>query len=266
LDNREFFARLGRELVRLLSETTSLGAAYRVDLRLRPEGARGEVSLSFDRALAYYDVKGRTWERQAYIKARPAAGDRSLGREFLARLETWIYRRYLSIADITGIGALKRRIERRTQNEGKEQRDVKSGHGGIRDVEFAIQFLQLLNGGTLPEVRTANTLDAIAALEQTGCLTTQERPILEDNYRFLRKLEHRLQIMFDLQTHVLPTDRDELRKVAIRMGYAATPNVSALEAFETDYQQRTSQNRRIPIICCTTPLPAMDPRSRRSTS
>ena len=97
---------------------------------------------------------------------------------------------------------------------------MKTGHGGIRDIEFVIQFLQLLNGGDLPEVRTGNTLEAIARLEQAGCLTHQERTLLEENYSFLRKIEHRLQIMFDLQTHLLPDDRDELRKLAVRMGYA----------------------------------------------
>ncbi len=150
ITNAEFFDRLARELVRLLTETTDLGAAYRVDLRLRPEGQRGPMVVSVPAALSYYDIRGRTWERQAYIKARPAAGDLDLGREFLEQLRPWIYRRYLSRADISGIKALKRRIEQQTQREGADDRDVKTGHGGIRDVEFVIQFLQLLNGGDLP--------------------------------------------------------------------------------------------------------------------
>ena len=123
-------------------------------------------------------------------------------------------------ADISGIKALKRRIEQRTQREGGDARNVKTGHGGIRDIEFVIQFLQLLNGGDLPGLRTGNTLEAIAQLEQVGCLTNQERSLLEENYTFLRKIEHRLQIMFDLQTHLLPESDDELRKLALRMGYA----------------------------------------------
>ncbi|MEX0710746.1 MAG: hypothetical protein WD278_00265, partial [Pirellulales bacterium] len=188
---------------------------------------------------------GRTWERQAYVKARPIAGDLELGREFLAHLEPWIYRRYLSLADITGIKALKRRIEQRAQSVGGEARDVKTGRGGIRDVEFVIQFLQLLNGGDLPQLRTGNTLEAIASLEATGCLTHQERTLLEENYGFLRKIEHRLQIMFDLQTHLLPHEPGELRKLAIRMGYGDGAPAKALAGFESDYQGKTALNRKI---------------------
>ncbi|HEX3726112.1 MAG TPA: glutamate-ammonia-ligase adenylyltransferase, partial [Pirellulales bacterium] len=124
-------------------------------------------------------MSGRTWERQALVKARAIAGDLDFGRAFLAELEPWIYRRYLSRADITGIKALKRRIEQRTRSEGNDAHNVKTGHGGIRDIEFVIQFLQLLNGGDLPALRTTNTLAAISHLEKCGCLTDQERAILE---------------------------------------------------------------------------------------
>ena len=243
--NQEFFERLSRDIVRLLTESTPHGIAYRVDLRLRPEGARGAVTISRDRALAYYDIKGRTWERQAFIKARAIAGDIDLGTELLQQLEPWIYRRYLSLADITGIKTLKRQIERRTRTAEGNRRNVKTGLGGIRDIEFVIQFLQLLNGATLPEIRTGNTLQAITLLEQEGCLTNQERTILTENYHFLRKVEHRLQIMFDLQTHTLPTDEAELAKLAIRMGYMNTTESSALDAFQQDFRQRTGLNRKI---------------------
>jgi glutamate-ammonia-ligase adenylyltransferase len=245
ISNAEFFELVARELVRLLAEKTDQGSAYRVDLRLRPEGQRGPIVSGFQNALSYYDNRGRTWERQAYIKARPIAGDLSLGHEFLDTLTPWIYRRYLSYADISGIKALKRRIEQRTQDGGGGERDVKTGHGGIRDIEFVIQFLQLLNGGDLPVLRTSNTLEALLQLEQVGCLTNLERSLLEDNYSFLRKIEHRLQIMLDLQTHMLPENRDELRKLARRMGYATTQEESALETFTADYHNRTDLNRKI---------------------
>jgi glutamate-ammonia-ligase adenylyltransferase len=241
----EYFDRLVREVLRLLSESTDLGAAYRVDLRLRPLGNAGPMAVAYDAALQYYDVTGRTWERQALVKARPIAGDLALGKEFLEQLEPWIYRQYLSRADITGIKALKRRIEQRTHREGADALNVKTGHGGIRDIEFVIQFLQLLNGGDLPDLRTGNTLEAIMRLERCGCLTDRERTILEENYAFLRKIEHRLQIMFDLQTHLLPRDPDELRKVAIRLGYPDSALQSALESFENDYKNKTELNRRI---------------------
>jgi [glutamine synthetase] adenylyltransferase / [glutamine synthetase]-adenylyl-L-tyrosine phosphorylase len=241
----EYFDRLVREILKLLTEATELGAAYRVDLRLRPAGNAGPKAVAYDAALHYYDVSGRTWERQAMVKARPIAGDLDFGRQFLEQLEPWIYRRYLSRADITGIKALKRRIEQRTLRDGADAHNVKTGHGGIRDIEFAIQFLQLLNGGDLPELRTGNTLEAIRKLESGHCLTDQERAILEENYAFLRKIEHRLQIMFDLQTHLLPEDKDELRRVAIRLGYADSDGQTALAAFEADYKNRTELNRKI---------------------
>jgi glutamate-ammonia-ligase adenylyltransferase len=245
ITNQEFFDHLCRELVRLLTENTELGCAWRTDLRLRPEGQRGPMTMSVAAMLNYYDARGRTWERQAYIKARPVAGDLDLGREFLEQLTPWIYRRYLSRADISGIKALKRRIEQQAHRDGGNQRNVKTGHGGIRDVEFVIQFLQLLNGGDLPQVRTGNTLEAIASLEQVHCLNDQERTYLEENYRFLRKIEHRLQIMFDLQTHVMPADDEELRKLALRMGYEDKPDLPALDTFVADYQARTQLNRKI---------------------
>ena len=243
--NAEFFDQLARDTVRLLTETTELGCVYRVDLRLRPEGQRGPVVLSLPAMLGYYDVRGRTWERQAYIKARPVAGDLDLGREFLEQMTPWIYRRYLSRADISGIKSLKRRIEQQTHNGGGNGQNVKTGHGGIRDIEFVIQFLQLLNGGDLPRLRTGNTLEAMARLEQAGCLTGQELALLEENYNFLRKIEHRLQIMFDLQTHQMPAEDDELRKLALRMGYEDPPERPALDTFLGDYRERTLVNRKI---------------------
>lgn len=243
ISNIEFFDLVGRELIRLLTERTELGAVYRVDMRLRPEGARGPMVMGVDAAMRYYDNRGRTWERQAYIKARPIAGDLSLGNEFLTSLAPWVYRRYLSHADISGIKALKRRIEQASL--AGRARDVKTGHGGIRDIEFVIQFLQLLNGGDLPELRTGNTLEALSQLERAGCLTNLEWSILEKNYSFLRKIEHRLQIMLDLQTHVLPEKHDDLAKLALRMGYTTNEEETALEAFLADYRGKTELNRKI---------------------
>ncbi|MEQ8785216.1 MAG: bifunctional [glutamate--ammonia ligase]-adenylyl-L-tyrosine phosphorylase/[glutamate--ammonia-ligase] adenylyltransferase [Pirellulaceae bacterium] len=245
IGNAEFFERVTRLFVKLLTEPTGLGICYRVDLRLRPEGAQGQAVISLESALHYYDVMGRTWERQAFVKARPVAGDLQLGRHFLDELQPWIYRRYLSRADITGIKALKRRIEQRARREGGDVLNVKTGRGGIRDVEFVIQFLQLLNGGDLKDARTGNTLEAITQLEDAGCLTLQERTILEQTYTFLRKLEHRLQMMFDLQTHTLPDDDVELRKLAIRMGYPSSNGKTALEAFKADHNSKRELNRKI---------------------
>jgi glutamate-ammonia-ligase adenylyltransferase len=253
--NDEFFARIVTEVVRLLSAHTDRGHAFRVDLRLRPEGHRGPLARSLASTLAYYDSMGRTWERQALIKVRPVAGDLVLGQSFLQAIEPFVYRKYLSFAEINEIKAIKRRIEQKAiqsaphpavpiDGRGKGWGEVKTGRGGIRDIEFTIQFLQLLNGGDLPELRQRNTLLGLSALERVGCLTDQEYRVLDDAYRFLRKVEHRLQLLFDLQTHRLPEGEDELRKLALRMGY---PNrdLDPLAAFLSDYREKTELTRRI---------------------
>ncbi len=245
----EFFARLGSELVRLLADHTAMGQAYRVDMRLRPEGDRGPLARSLAATLGYYETSGRTWERQALIKCRPIAGDLELGRSFLSAINPFVYRRYLGGAEIHEIKAMKRRIEQRTRSAGTEDVEVKTGRGGIRDVEFVVQFLQLLHGGRYPEVRHANTLIALERLEEVGCLDAEERGLLEETYRFLRKVEHRLQTMFDRQTHQMPVDPEELRTLAIRMGYApATPwegRAGPAQRFLADYRARAELNRRI---------------------
>jgi [glutamine synthetase] adenylyltransferase / [glutamine synthetase]-adenylyl-L-tyrosine phosphorylase len=221
--NAEFFGRAVSEVVRLLSAHTDRGSAYRVDLRLRPEGNRGPLARSLASTLSYYDTMGRTWERQALIKLRHVAGDSDLAREFLGAVDSFVYRKYFSFSEINEVKALKRQMEQKAHRAQPEDadfpRDVKTGRGGIRDIEYTVQFLQLLNGGDLPAVRQRNTLLALEALEIAGCLNPQETYILADAYRFLRKTEHRLQLLFDLQTHKLPGASDELRKLARRMGY-----------------------------------------------
>jgi glutamate-ammonia-ligase adenylyltransferase len=223
ISNEEFYGRVVGEVVRLLSAHTEQGQAYRVDLRLRPEGHRGPLARSLASTVSYYDTLGRTWERQALIKLRPVAGNLELGYEFLRAIEAFIYRKYLSFAEINEIKAIKRKIEQKAGRAGQTDTDVKTGRGGIRDIEFTIQFLQLSNGSDLPDVRQRNTLLAMQALEEAGCLSDQEYHILEDGYRFLRRTEHRLQLLFDLQTHRLPSGEEELRKLALRMGYMRKP-------------------------------------------
>lgn len=246
LDNSEFFARLASEVVRVLSAYTEDGQAYRVDLRLRPEGQRGPLARSLASTLSYYDTLGRTWERQALIKVRPVAGDLRLGDEFLHQIGPFIWRKYLSYAEINEIKALKRRMEQKSRHEGVAGTEVKTGLGGIRDVEFTIQFLQLLNGGDLPAVRQHNTLRALQALEEVGCLTDQEYQILDCTYRFLRKTEHRLQLMFDLQTHRLPDGERERERLARSMGYEPVSTAApARAAFLAAYREKTDLNRKI---------------------
>ena len=249
ISNSEFFAKMGAEIVRLLSYHTALGTAYRVDMRLRPEGDQGALARSLAATLGYYETSGRTWERQALIKCRPIAGDLELGRTFLAAITPFVYRRYLSSAEINEIKAMKRRIEHRTVSAGDAEVEVKTGRGGLRDVEFVVQFLQLLHGGEYPVVRHANTLVGMSRLEEVGCLTTEERGIMDDTYRFLRRVEHRLQIMFDRQTHQMPRDLEEQRTLALRMGYppanAWEDRTGPAQRFLHDYRAKTDLNRRI---------------------
>jgi len=243
LENSEYYSRVVTELVRLLSAHTDRGFAYRVDLRLRPEGHRGPLARSMASTLSYYDTMGRTWERQALIKLRHVAGDAALAREFLAAIEPFVYRKYFSFAEINEVKALKRQMEQRGHlgardglRDSRTPADVKTGCGGIRDIEYAVQFLQLLNGGDLPAVRQRNTLMALESLEIAGCLSPQETYILADAYRFLRKTEHRLQLLFDLQTHRLPESNDELRKLALRMGYSDRSRVEGARTQDSRLQ------------------------------
>ena len=249
VSNAEFFARMGGEIVRLLADHTPLGHAYRVDMRLRPEGAQGPLARSLKSTIGYYETSGQTWERQALIKCRPVAGDPELGRRFLDVIAPFVYRRYLTASEIGEIKAMKRRIEGRTLHGSTGGIEVKTGHGGIRDVEFVVQFLQLLHGGTYPEVRHPGTLVGLQRLEEVGCLTHEERGIMEETYRFLRKVEHRLQTMFDLQTHLMPTDPEALRTLAIRLGYPpASPwedRTGPADRLLADYRAKTEWNRKI---------------------
>jgi glutamate-ammonia-ligase adenylyltransferase len=241
--NQEFFDRVVQETVRLITAPAPAGGGLRVDLRLRPHGAAGPASLALDPMLQYYDQLGRTWERQAWVKARPVAGDLALAGRLVSELEPWIYRRWLTRADISGIKALKRRIERRAIRAGTDDADVKEGRGGIRDVEFTIQFLQLLAGGDNPAVRGGNTLEAIRRLAEAGSLTDQERAILEKSYTLLRTVEHRIQVLYDRQAHVVPRDDLELGRLAVRCGAAA--GAEGRERFRSELSAATDINRRI---------------------
>ncbi len=253
ISNQEYFQRLASETIKLISENTGLGTAYRVDMRLRPDGDQGPLVITADAALTYYDMKGRNWERQAFIKVRPTAGDLGFGKHWIEQLKTWIYPSRLSHTDIAGIQSLRRKIERQsTANKSRVKnptRNVKTGTGGIRDIEFVVQFMQLLHGRNHPTLQTTNTLDALRRLLDISLLTSLEHQILDRNYRWLRRLEHRLQIMFDLQTHQIPHDEAEQTRLALRMGYADVnqPNAQKppLQEFEDQWHEVTRSNRQI---------------------
>ena len=243
--NQEFFEQLTRDIAKLIGEVTSDGAAYRVDLRLRPDGKQGRICHSLEQTIRYYENKGRTWERQALIKLRPVAGSHELGNQLIDRLEGWVYQKRLDRLDISDIKVLKRKIEKRAVAAGEDRRNLKTGWGGIRDVEFTIQFLQLFGGGRDASVRSSNTLIAIEQLQAAGFLALDEESLLSKNYTWLRRAEHCLQIMFDLQTHTLPESKPERLKLAIRMGYGEKSRQQALDRFDEVLEDVTTKNRQI---------------------
>ena len=222
LTNRAYFARAAEALLSLLTTVTEEGLAYRVDLRLRPEGAAGPLALPLDAYRQYHERRGLLWERQALIKARFAAGDEHLGQAFSEWARTVAYRPGLEREAIAQVRAMKNRIDRLLRARGQQERHVKLGVGGIRDVEFHVQALQLLYGAQDPWLQERQSLRALHRLAERGYLTWEESGALTRAYVFLRTIEHRLQILHALQTHTLPGDPDELAKLARRLGYAGS--------------------------------------------
>ncbi|MBM3298572.1 MAG: bifunctional [glutamate--ammonia ligase]-adenylyl-L-tyrosine phosphorylase/[glutamate--ammonia-ligase] adenylyltransferase, partial [Deltaproteobacteria bacterium] len=208
---------LVRAVTRSLSDVTEDGFVFRVDLRLRPEGEKGELVPSLSNALDYYLGWGRTWERTALMKAVPIAGDLDLGEEFLDEVRPFVYRKHLDFSTLEDMRAMKQRIEIKLRR--KPGLNLKLGQGGIREIEFFVQALQLINAGRTPRVRSASTLKAIALLRETGLLDERTARVLHDAYRFFRLTEHRIQINHQLQTHELPRTTDQQEELARRMGY-----------------------------------------------
>ena len=237
--NVDFFRRVGERIIKMLHEQTAEGNVFRVDMRLRPYGRAGALAISIDSAIAYYERAGQAWERQALIKTRPIAGDRALGEEFIERTRPFTYPRYFDDETLEDIRNTKQQMEARVGDRGESGREVKLGRGGIRDIEFTVQVLQLLNGGRIPELRTSTTLDAISCLGERGILRPLDAAALRSNYIFLRHVEHRLQIEGSQQRHTLPKDAGELDCFARRMGYANG------DSFMADYRDRTEEARGI---------------------
>ncbi|MBF0173382.1 MAG: bifunctional [glutamate--ammonia ligase]-adenylyl-L-tyrosine phosphorylase/[glutamate--ammonia-ligase] adenylyltransferase [Magnetococcales bacterium] len=215
---KSYYNRLGQEMIRLLSQTTGDGMVFRLDLRLRPEGESGDLTLSRRSAEIYYESWGQTWERSAMIKARPMAGDLELGHEFLRNIEPFVYRRYLDFTAIDAIREMKMKIDQKISRVADYTRNVKLGYGGIREIEFFVQSQQLIHGGKNPELRHSETLTGLNVLARHGLVTTQTAHELTEAYLFLRTVEHRLQIEQERQTHSLPEDPEAYEKVARRMG------------------------------------------------
>ena len=215
------FARLARDLVRILEERTGDGYVFRTDLRLRPDPAATPLAVSVAAALAYYESVGQNWERAALIKARPVAGDRAAAAHFLARLQPFIWRKHLDFAAIADIHSIKRQIDavRGGARIAIHGHNIKTGRGGIREIEFFAQTQQLIWGGRLRELRVGPTCEALRRLAAAGRIDAATATALIADYRFLRRLEHRLQMVEDAQTHDLPADDDGIARIAVFLGY-----------------------------------------------
>jgi glutamate-ammonia-ligase adenylyltransferase len=239
ISHQEFFRKLGEMLVKGMMEATPDGSLYRVDLRLRPEGRSGAIASSLHACEIYYEAWGQTWERQALIKARPMAGDRVLGEEFLRMVTPFVYRQSLDPRALEEIRAMKDRITVSGEKERRGRRNVKLGSGGIREIEFLVQGFQLLHGGKNPWVREPNTLRALHRLAGQRLLADADFEVLVRAYTFLRRLEHRLQIMHDRQTHSLPEEPRELDRVARRMGFQPPEHPEPGPALLAEYERHT---------------------------
>ena len=226
-------------LVRLLAEPSTEGIALRVDATLRPGGGRGPLSRSFDAMRAYYDAEAATWERQALIKARPVAGDPDLGSAFVGAVAPFVFATDLAPAAIDEVRRVKVRLEEYVRATGKAGVEVKRGRGGIRDVEFAVQLLQIVHGGRDERLREPNTLRALEVLAEEGYVAREDAAALAGAYRFLRVLEHRLQIVRDLQTHELPSDH------AARTVLARSLAMADADELQREYERQTASVREL---------------------
>lgn len=216
----QFFVTLTKNLLRLVHNRTSDGYVFRTDLRLRPDPGSTQIAISTTAALDYYEREGQTWERAAFIKARPIAGDIAAGERFLKNLSPFVWRRYLDHAAIAEVHAMKRQIHafRGHDEIAVAGHNIKLGRGGIREIEFFVQTQQLIAGGRVPELRGKRTLAMLARLAEEKWIDVTARDDLHDAYLYLRRTEHRLQMMADEQTHSLPEDDDVLDRFARFLG------------------------------------------------
>lgn len=217
--NDDFTKQLAMRLTRLLSMMTPEGFSYRVDLRLRPEGSVGELVVPMSTAAQYYFNRARDWELQMLLKARPVAGNLLLGRQFLRIVTPQIYRTTTDFSQIERLAETRDRMQKQRRMRRPGTLDVKLDPGGIRDVEFLVQCLQRLYGGQDRFLRSGGTMYALHRLREKGYLATSDYAKLYNAYRFLRKVEHRLQLADNRQTHEVPSRGEGLRRIAFQMGF-----------------------------------------------
>jgi [glutamine synthetase] adenylyltransferase / [glutamine synthetase]-adenylyl-L-tyrosine phosphorylase len=218
LDAEVWYSRVCQHLISVLADRTPDGYVYRVDLRLRPFGNVGRVALSFSAMEQYYQREGRDWERYAWIKARPVAGDKAAGTRLLATLRPFVFRRYFDYTAFAGMREMKTLIDAEVARKDLADH-LKLGPGGIREIEFTVQLVQLIRGGREPALRVRGLLAALSVCEQLGLISAKRAKRLGDAYRFLRRLENRVQMFADQQTHEIPADETQRQRVALALGY-----------------------------------------------
>ncbi|MGE0501434.1 MAG: bifunctional [glutamine synthetase] adenylyltransferase/[glutamine synthetase]-adenylyl-L-tyrosine phosphorylase [Rhizobiaceae bacterium] len=221
-DSTELFSRLTRRMVRILQDRTEHGYVFRTDLRLRPDPGSTPLSIPVEAALTYYEGRGQNWERAAMIKARPIAGDMAAGDRVLQELQPYVWRKYMDYAAIADVHSIKRQIHAHKGHGEIAVRghNVKLGRGGIREIEFFVQTQQLIAGGRFRELRGRETVAMLSALAARGWLDAKARDDLVNQYWFLRRVEHAVQMVADEQTHALPEDDQGLLRIARMLGFA----------------------------------------------
>ncbi|TDJ58588.1 MAG: bifunctional [glutamate--ammonia ligase]-adenylyl-L-tyrosine phosphorylase/[glutamate--ammonia-ligase] adenylyltransferase [Nitrospina sp.] len=239
LSNHEFHTKLGQKITQTLNEITADGNVFRVDLDLRPEGRSGELVNSLTSCETYYESWGRTWERQALLKARVSAGSQALGTEFLNMIRPFVFRKSLDFNAIEEIKSLKKKVDLDLKQKQLEKGHIKLGFGGIREVEFIVQSYQLLFGGRDQSLRDPNTLSLIEKLKDRGFMTETESEQLREAYHFLRNLENRVQISFGLQTYHLPKDEKNLAVLAKKMGFQGKTYPELVERLNKEFERHT---------------------------
>jgi glutamate-ammonia-ligase adenylyltransferase len=244
-DPRNFLSSVGKKIIQAMGKVTEDGFVFRTDLRLRPMGAAGPLVQSAGSAMLYYESWGQCWERSALIKARPVAGERELGASFLKEIEPFIYRRYLDYTTVDELRHMKVRIENELLHPRDKERNIKLGYGGIREIEFFTQALQLVNGGYEPKIREQSTLPALKQLTRYKFISPQDRDKLTAAYRFLRQVEHKVQIVQEAHAHSIPEGDDEETALARRLGYARAKKRTERDLFWRDHRAHTTAVRSI---------------------
>jgi glutamate-ammonia-ligase adenylyltransferase len=250
ISNEEYFEILARELTRVLIEPTREGHVFRVDLRLRAEGSVGQLARSLEEYQKYYASRGQVWERLALLKAWPVAGSHEVGQAFLKLVKPFVLGdgqkmdRDKALAIVQDVRAVKDMIDDKMTDRGHAQRNVKLGTGGIREIEFFVQTIQVLAGRKVPALLDRSTLGSLNRLAQKKLLSVEDRDALTAAYLFLRDVEHKLQMVHDLQTHALPERPEELERCAARMGYGTDDRKKAVELFQADHQRHTEMVHR----------------------